>query len=98
MSGVDDDLEKVVVEAYVLKKITKDVPLEPIPTSLKSNHLSDLKLADSDFRTPARIDLLLGVEVFTSIHVLIDGRWTGPGGMPSALNMCFGWVLFMKIG
>ena len=60
------------------------------------DHLSDLKLADSDFGIPPRIDLLLGAEVFTNI--LCDGRRTGPGGMPSALNTCFGWVLFGKIG
>ena len=78
VSGIEDDLEKVGVEAYVLKKITKDlhVPLESIPAALKWDHLLDLKLADPDFRTPARIDLLLGAEVFTSI--LRDGRRTGP--------------------
>ena len=96
VSGVEDDSEKVGVEAYVLKKITKDLPLEPIPVALKWDHLSDLKLADPDFRTPARIDLLLGAEVFTS--VLRDGRRTGPRGTPSAINTCFGWVLFGKIG
>ena len=38
---------------------------------------------------------LLGAEVFTSI--LCDGRRTGPRGTPSAINACFGWVLFGKI-
>ena len=79
----------------MLKKITKDLPLQPIPIALKWDHLTDLKLADPDFRTPARIDLLLGAEVFTTI--LRDGRRTGPRGTPSALNTCFGWVLFGKI-
>ena len=95
VSGVHDDSEKVGVEAYVLKKITKDLPLEPIPLALKWEHLSDLKLADPEFRTPARIDLLLGAEVFSSI--LRDGRRTGPRGTPSAINTCFGWVIFGKI-
>ena len=76
VSGVDDDSEKVGVEAYVLPKITKDLPVEPIPLALKWEHLSDLKLADPEFRTPARIDLLLGAEVFTDI--LRDGRRSGP--------------------
>ena len=80
VSGIEDDTEKVEIEAYVLKKITKDLPLHPIPVALKWEHLSDLKLEDSDFRTPARIDLLLGAEVFTSI--LCDGRRTGPQGSP----------------
>ena len=33
------------VEEYVLKKITKDLPLLPIPVALKRDHLSGLKLA-----------------------------------------------------
>ena len=95
VSGIEDDMEKFRVEAYVLKKITKDLPLHQIPAALKWDHLFDLKLADSDFRTPACIDLLLGAEVFTSIH---RDRWrTGPQGTPSAINTCFGWVLFGKI-
>ena len=95
VSGMDDEAEKIGVEAYVLNKITKDLPLEPIPLALKWEHLSDLKLADPEFRTPARVDLLLGAEVFSSI--LRDGRRTGPPGTPSAINTSFGWVLFGKI-
>ena len=75
----------------------KDLPLHPIPVALKWDHLLDLKLADSNFRTPARIDLLMGAEVFTSIHVLRDGRRTGPRGIPSAIDNGFGWVLFGNI-
>ena len=78
-----------------MKKIIKDLPLHPILVSLKWEYLSDLKLADSDLRTPARIDLLLGAEVFMSM--LRDGRWTGPRGTPSTINTCFGWVLFGNI-
>ena len=96
MSDIEEDAENVGVEAYMLKKITKDLPLHPDPAALKGNHVhvSDLKLADSDFRTPAHIDLLLGAEVFTSI--LCDSRRTGPQGTPSAINTCFGWMLFGK--
>ena len=35
VSGVEDDAEKIGVEAYVLKKVTKDLPLHPIPLALK---------------------------------------------------------------
>ena len=94
MFGVDNNAEKIGVEAFMLKKMTKDLPLHPIPLTLKWD-LSDLKLADPDFRTPPCIDLLLGAEVFTSIF--LDGRRTGPQGMPSAINTCFGLVLFGKI-
>ena len=95
VSGIEDDAEKIGVEAYLLKKITKDLPLHPILLSFKWDHISDLELADPEFRTPARIDLLLGAEVFTSI--LRDSRRTGPRGMPYAINTYFGWVLFGKI-
>ena len=48
-------------------------------------------LADPEFGTPGRIDLLLGVDVFVS--VLRDGRRTGPPGSPVAFETEFGWVL-----
>ena len=62
MSGIKDDVEKVGVEADVIKKITKDLPLHLIPVALKWDHLSNSNLAGSDFRTPACIDLLLGAK------------------------------------
>ena len=95
MSGIEDEEVKVGVEAYILKRITEDLPLHPILVALKWDHLTDLKLADSNFRTSARIDMLLGAEVFTSIFC--DSRRTGPEGTPSTINTCFGWVLFGNI-
>ena len=74
MSGVEDDSEKVGVDAYVLKKITKNLPLEPILAALKWYHISDLMLAYPDCRTPGRIDLLLSAEVFTSIDNFGEGN------------------------
>ena len=82
------------VEAYVLNKITKDLPLHPIRLGLKWDHLSGIKLANSDFRSPVRIDLLLGAEILMGI--LHDGWQTGLWGTPSEINTCFGWVLFGK--
>ena len=79
----------------MLKKVAKDLPLHPIPLALKWDHISHVELADPEFRTPARIDLLLGAEVFASI--LPDGRRTGPRGKPSAINTCLGWVRFGKV-
>ena len=67
MSGIEDDAEKIGVEAYVPKKITKEAALHSIPLALKSGHLTDIKLAGSEFRIPECVDLLLGAEVFTSI-------------------------------
>ena len=74
--SIEDDGEKIGVEAFVLKKITKDLSLHPILLAIKWEHLLDLKLADPDFSTLVCIDLLLGTEVFTSI--VCDGWHTGP--------------------
>ena len=83
VSGVEDDANKIRVEAYMLKKVTKDLPLHPLPLALKWDHISYLELSDPEFRATARINLLLGAEVFTSI--LCDSWQTGPRGMPSAI-------------
>ena len=55
------------------------------------NHLSGLQLADPDFGRPVRIDILLGIDIFT--EVLGHGRRFGPPGSPSAFETSFGWVL-----
>ena len=31
ISGIEEDAEKICVEEYVVKKVTKDLPLHPIP-------------------------------------------------------------------
>ena len=51
VSGIEDNGKKIGAEAFMLKKITKDLPLQPIPLALNWEHLSDLNLADLDFRT-----------------------------------------------
>ena len=48
-------------------------------------------LADPNFGCPGRIDLLLGVDIYTD--VLLHGRQCGPPGSPVAFETIFGWVL-----
>ena len=45
--------------AFVLPKITTDMPISPVSTISKWKHLSGLELADPEFGTPARVDVLL---------------------------------------
>ena len=54
-------------------------------------HLSGIRLADPKFGLPGRIDLLLGVDVFTS--VMLQGRRCGSPDSPTAFETEFGWVL-----
>ncbi len=78
------------VTAVIVSHVTSDLPLQHIVSSPGWTHLSNLKLADSKFGVPCRIDLLLGVEVF--VQVVLHGRRFGPPGSPIALETCFGWV------
>ena len=57
-------------------------------------HLDNMLLADPQFNSPGRIDLLLGVDIY--VESLLHGRRTGPPGSPVALKIIFGWVLAGK--
>ena len=48
-------------------------------------------MADPDFGRPGRIDVLLGIDIFT--NVMSHGWRSGPPGSPSAFETSFGWVL-----
>ncbi len=88
MSSVRERFE---VEAIVLPKVTSDLPVHPVPYDQKWHHLSGISLADPDFGSPGKVDLLLGVDVFGD--VLRHGRRSGPSGSPTAFETRFGWVL-----
>ena len=79
------------VEAVILPKVTCDLPLHPVALDRKWHHLSGIRLADPDFGSPGKIDILLGVDAFSNI--LLHGRRYGPPGSPTALETSFGWVL-----
>ena len=50
-----------------------------------------VELADPEFGTPAKIDLVLGTDVYN--NVIRHGRRSGPPGSPTAHRTAFGWVL-----
>lgn len=60
---------KISVKAYVLETITASLPETKIDlNSLDTKHL---RLADPNYHTPSKIDILLGAEVFG--QVILDG-------------------------
>lgn len=83
------------INAYVLaghltsKLPSKTINAQPWP------HLSKLNLADPEFFTPGKIDLLLGVEVYTEI--LKRDIIKGPPGTPTAQETTLGWILFGSV-
>lgn len=79
------------LSAVVVPRVTADLPLNPVKIQHSWTHIDNLSLADPQFDTPGRIDLLLGVEIYT--EVLLNGRRSGPVGSPTAFQTIFGWVL-----
>ena len=95
ISPVHSPQDKLTVSAIVVPRVTCDLPVQQIPFSSDWNHLSDLQLADPEFGQPGRIDLLLGIDVYTD--VVLQGRRSGPAGTPAAFESLFGWVLARRI-
>ena len=79
------------ITAIVVPRVTCNLPVHPVSFGSTWTHLNDLPLTDPHFGTPGRIDILLGVDVFTSS--LLHGRRIGPPGTPAAFETVFGWVL-----
>ena len=91
MFPVHNTAKSLSVSAIVVPRVTCDLPVQPIHFDSQWTHLKDLKLADPDFGRPGRIDILLGIDVYTD--VLLHGRRSGPPGSPIAFETMFGWVL-----
>ena len=80
-----------VENAFVLSKVCMDMPVSPVAPIVQWRHLTGLDLADPDFETPARIDVLLGSEYCG--ETLLRGRRWGPRGTPYAQRTYFKWFL-----
>uniref|UniRef100_A0A2A4JEQ7 guanylate cyclase n=1 Tax=Heliothis virescens TaxID=7102 RepID=A0A2A4JEQ7_HELVI len=78
------------IKPVVLDNITALIPSVKVPSVVRErcNHLV---LADRDYDVPAKIDLLIGAELF---HEIYDGQRINLGpGLPTALHSVFGWIL-----
>ena len=91
VSPMQEPTKEFNVNAIIMPRVTCNLPTQYIPFKTEWNHLADLTLADPDFGQPGKIDLLLGVEVFSA--VVRQGRRYGVSGSPSAFETDFGWVL-----
>lgn len=85
---------RVTFTAIVVPCVTSDLPLSTVSLRPDWTHLQGLPLADPQFGTPGRIDLLLGVDVY--VESLLHGRRSGPPNSPVAFKTIFGWVLAGK--
>ena len=82
---------QIEVETSVLSEVNADLSTLPVSLVTKWKHHLDLEFADSDYGTPAQVDILLGGKVFN--RAVLQGRRFGPSRAPSAFKTCLGWVL-----
>lgn len=78
-------------EVLVLPRITSFMPARPLPSSVRAQY-QNLQLADPDFDKPARIDMLLGCDVFPYL-IRPCSKIIHSDSLPSALDTYLGWVL-----
>ena len=79
------------VTVAVIPKVTRDLPMQGASSVRSLPHIKELKLADRQFDSPGKIDLLLGQDIWQDLF--LPGESTGPPGTPSAWNTVFGWVI-----
>ena len=91
VSSLYQPSKRLPVTAVIVPRVTTDLPLQPIKSHHNWNHLSGIQLADPGFGQPAKIDLLLGVEIYA--EVILHGRRSGDPDSPVAFETLFGWVL-----
>ncbi|KAJ8884453.1 hypothetical protein PR048_016310 [Dryococelus australis] len=73
-----------ILQALVLPKPTGFLPREPIRLRNQWPHLEGLKMGDTTFDFPGRIDLLLGADIYP--YLLCSGLHTGSAGSPVAIE------------
>ena len=66
------------VEALIVTKITFDLPLHPVSLDTKWKHRDGLELADPEFGTPGKVDLLLGADIFSKVVFTAGGLTLQP--------------------
>lgn len=85
------------VRAYVLSShVTTKLPYKSIKPREQWSYLDGLNLADPQYFVSSKIDMLLGVEVYTEI--IKNNLIKGPPGSPTAQDTTLGWILFGNIG
>lgn len=78
------------VQSVVMDRITSELPSINLHKDVAAQ-FSGLQLADPDFYRPAKVDLLIGSDVYP--YCLSDGPRSVIKGNPSAISTMFGYVL-----
>ena len=92
LSSPQDRTVEIPCKAAVAPAVTCDLPPLPIHQVNDLPHIMGLQLADPDYHTPARIDLLLGSPLLPHLMAKQLGR-RGGKSEPVAQHTPFGWIL-----
>ena len=58
---------KLHVTAIIVPKVTCNLPISSIYSDHDWKHLSGIPLADANFDSPGKVDILLGVDIFVEV-------------------------------
>lgn len=90
ISSIHDTETVIGLGAHVLSRLTSFLPIKPIVMN-NWPELKNLKLADPNYHTPGKIDILLGSDVYGKI--IEEGLLRSPYGTTIAQKTNLGWVL-----
>ena len=83
---------QITCQPAVVQTVTSDLPAAPVLPVTDLPHLMGLQLADEDYHTPGKIDILLGCEMTSQILAGATPR-IGKKGQPTAIATHFGWAI-----
>lgn len=84
----------VVMVAAIMRQVTGLLPPQRLPVE-GWPQFNTLELADTEFGTPAPVDILLGADVIGLIYT--SGFLAGDNNTPHAMNTRLGWIIFGAI-
>ncbi|XP_063909631.1 uncharacterized protein LOC135127182 [Zophobas morio] len=82
------------VHAVVLSDIPNKFPSQTLPPHIK-DQFSHLTLADENFHQAARVEFLIGADLYP--HILCNTQPNVIQGQPSAIDTIFGWIIIGSI-
>ena len=83
---------RATINVATLSKVIRKLPFQDVPHVREMNHLKGLKLADSKFDQPGKIEVLLGQNIWR--HLFLDGKVKGSNMRdPEAWQTVFGWTV-----
>ncbi|XP_063919415.1 uncharacterized protein LOC135134622 [Zophobas morio] len=82
------------VHAVVLSDIPNKFPSQTLPSHIK-DQFSHLTLADENFHQAARVEFLIGADLYP--HILCNTQPNVIQGQPSAIDTIFGWIIIGSI-